>query len=111
MQDKNKQVSSFPNRLNEAIKRNSLRKKDLAIKLDVDANAISRYCTGKNMPSSVELHRLSHTLNVSMNWLMGDAEAEIDKNADLWKAKYDDCQKELESLRNALKLLVNNVSK
>lgn len=46
-----------------------------------------------------------------MDWLMGTPEEEMNKNVDYWRDKYLQAEQELVKLRDALKLLVNNVSK
>lgn len=111
MQEENQQICSFSDRLNIALHNKRLRKKDLAEKLGVKATTISRYCQGHHLPNSSELLRISRMLGVSMDWLMGNAESEINKDVDFWKDRYMLAEQELSTLRAALKLLVNNVSK
>lgn len=111
MQEKNEQCCSFSERLNSILKSKGIKKKDLAMKLGVEPNAISRYSRGHHLPSSSELYRISRILGVSMDWLMGATEEEMNKNVDYWRNKYLQAEQELVKLRDALKLLVNNVSK
>lgn len=51
MQEKNEQCCSFSERLNSILKSKGIKKKDLAMKLGVEPNAISRYSRGHHYPA------------------------------------------------------------
>lgn len=101
-------MSAFSSRLKDALKSKTMTGKALAEKLGISPVVLSRYTTGKYLPPSADLYKMSKILDVSMNWLMGDSEENIYKEVNYWVKLYEETRKELEELRAAVKLLVKS---
>lgn len=64
-----KSFSSFPERLNQARKKNNLTRQDLASMIGRSESTISRYERGECAPSFGTAAKISDALGVSINWL------------------------------------------
>ncbi len=109
MQEKNNQTCSFSARLNLAISAKGLQKKEFASRLGVLPGSISRYSTGKHLPSAEEMYRMAKILDVSMDWLMGEDE-KISNAANYWKHRAEEAEAKLASFRAGMKTLSKTVS-
>ena len=73
-----KKISSFGERLREAMKLRNLEAKDLELKTGIAASQIYRYAKNINLPKSDKIHTLSKVLEVNEIWLLGyDAHFEV----------------------------------
>lgn len=77
----------------------------------ISQSAVSLYLTGKTTPKSGELQRMADALDVSMDYLWRQSGTSQTQENSYWKKKYEETEKELMRLREALKLLISNVSK
>lgn len=71
MQEENSLNEIFSLRLSKAISNKSLTQKELSIMTSIAQSAISKYLSGKGLPRTIELYKLSKVLGVSMDYLCG----------------------------------------
>lgn len=64
-------VSSFKDRLKEAMNNANISQSELARAIDCNRSVINLYLSGRNEPKDKKLSRLSKVLNVNPEWLLG----------------------------------------
>lgn len=62
--------SSVGGRIVSRLQEKALKQADLCRETGISTNAISQYVTGKRIPDTASLYKLSHALDVSMEWLL-----------------------------------------
>ena len=67
----NKKVSTFSERLNEAITFSGMTKTELSSRTGISKSSITHYCKGDWEAKQDSIYLLAHALNVSEAWLMG----------------------------------------
>lgn len=67
----NKKVSTFSERLKEAMTIRNLIPADLVRMTGIDKGSISNYLNGRYTAGQINTDKLSSALNVSISWLMG----------------------------------------
>ena len=82
----------------------------LAESTGISQSAISLYITGRLIPKAGELQRMADALAVSLAYLSRKGGPETIQESSYYEKKWRETEKELVKLREALKLLVNNVS-
>lgn len=75
MQEKFSLTEQFSARLTEAIGQFPLKQKELASKVNLTEQTLSRYKSGTRLPDTEELYRLANFLGVSIDWLLGKDES------------------------------------
>ena len=75
MQEKFSLSEQFSARLTEAIGQFPLKQKELASKVNLTEQTLSRYKSGTRLPDTEELYRLANFLGVSIDWLLGKDES------------------------------------
>ena len=62
--------SDVGSRITKRIRGLSLKQLDICNRTGLSTTALSQYCTGKRIPDTVSLYKLSTTLGVSMEWIL-----------------------------------------
>ncbi|MBO1688153.1 helix-turn-helix transcriptional regulator [Akkermansia massiliensis] len=101
----------FQDNLRELMKQKGFSQVMLAESTGISQSAISLYLRGKATPKAGELQRMADALSVSMDYLWRRTGAESLQESSYYEHKWRESERELAKLREALKLLVNNVSK
>ena len=86
MQEERSPYSSFAERLRHIRKDKKMSLEEFAKLLGTSKQALSRYELGQCDPKISQVRKYADTLNVSIDYLMGDEEAEVDKNV-FWRKK------------------------
>ncbi len=114
MQDKIYRNAKFSARLKEAIHASSLTQRELAAKTGVSEITISRYVSGKQLPSRGVLFMLATHLNITPSYLLGEdaddksiAAAVQDDNSlpashDNWKNRALAAEQKLQHIENII---------
>lgn len=71
MQEEKSLNEIFSLRLSRAIDEKSLTQRELSLMTNIAQSAISKYLSGKGLPRTTELYKLSKVLGVSMDYLCG----------------------------------------
>lgn len=100
----------FHDNLKTLMKQRGFSQMMLAESTGISQSAISLYITGKSTPKAGELQRMADALSVSMDYLWRKAGPETLQESSYYERKWRASERELAKLREALKLLVNNVS-
>lgn len=64
-------TEKFTKRLSELLKRYSITQRELAKKIGVSENTMSRYCSGTRCPGAIEMINIASELNVTIEYLVG----------------------------------------
>lgn len=86
MQEERSPYSSFAERLRHIRKDKKMSLEEFAKLLGTSKQALSRYELGQCDPKISQVRKYADILNVSIDYLMGDEEAEVDKNV-FWRRK------------------------
>lgn len=62
--------SDVGGRITKRIRGLGLKQLDICNRTGLSTTALSQYCTGKRVPDTVSLYKLSTTLGVSMEWIL-----------------------------------------
>lgn len=100
----------FHDNLKSLMKQRGFSQMMLAESTGISQSAISLYITGRSIPKAGELQRMADALAVSMDYLWRKVGPETIQESSYYEKKWRETEKELVKLREALKLLVNNVS-
>ncbi|QHV62027.1 hypothetical protein DMI77_00935 [Akkermansia muciniphila] len=110
MASKNTKKLLFHDNLKNLMKQRGFSQMMLAESTGISQSAISLYVTGRAVPKAGELQRMADALAVSMDYLWRKVGPETIQESSYYEHKWRETERELVKLREALKLLVNNVS-
>lgn len=104
MQEKSSQNLNFPARLSSLMETSGLKQKDISEKSGVAASALINYKNGRNLPSAIELYKLSKFFGCSMEWLLTgeDNDGAPNHACAVWKTKAEEAEKKIEAMRAGL---------
>lgn len=104
MQEKKFTNLNFSARLCSLMETSGLKQKEIAQKSGVAAPALINYKNGRNLPSAVELYKLSKFFGCSMEWLLTgeDGDGAPNHAVAVWKTKAEEAEKKIEAMRAGL---------
>lgn len=103
----NEPVTSFKNRLNEAMELRNMKPIELAEKCNISKSAVSHYMSGYAEPKSNRLYTIARALNVKETWLMGyDTAMDRNPDADNFRDYAEEANKRFRAKQKGVKINV-----